>query len=301
MTDESELRRRLAAYVADEPGLGLSMTDIISRGRRDRRRQRVLAVGAGAAATIVVGASACAFEAVSDNAGSGQIVPSAPARSTGHDSHPRQTHGPAQTVTASADIPAAIRAVVADDAPGFSTETAMVASTWQAYDPRSNRSGQPPSLSPNQYEEATSWVALLELPNGTSRLMFELDHLPPDKPAGIFDASCSSYAKGECEQRTLADGRRVVETYSANTLRQGDGFLTDHTIDVVNGDYRVLVTETVTDASSTDPHQQYELSPQDLLAMASDQRLVFPEPSPLPPLPSWERCLYGSNPPPDCP
>lgn len=298
MIGESELRERFAAYVADEPGLRLSLPHLIARGRRDRRRHRALAVGASAAATVVVGtAAAYALEAVSSSdGGGGQLAPSATGRTTSSG-----THRQAQTLTASADIPASIRAVMADYAPGFSTEKAMVASTWEAYDPGPSGFGQPPALSSNNYDEATSWVASFELQDGTSRLLFELDHLPPDKPPTIFDASCAPYAKGDCEQHTLADGRRVVESYSANRQRQPGGFLTDHMVQVVDGDFRVLVTETVTDASSADPHQDYELSPQDLLAIASDQRLAFPKPEPLPSLPSWELCLYGSAPPAACP
>lgn len=308
MTEESKLRERLADYIADEPVLGLSLTDIIARGSRDRRRHRALAVGASVAATVVVGAaSTYALEAVpGSDAGDGQLTPAA----TGRPSHQSETgpqpghgaHRPAQTLTASAEIPAAIRAVVADYAPSFSTEKAVVASTWQAYDPGPGSSGQPPSLSPNEYDEATSWVAVFQNSDGTNWLTSELDHLPPDKPAGIFDASCAAYAKGDCEQHTLADGRRVVESYSANRLRQASGsFWTFHVIDVRKGDYRVSVTETVTDASSADPHQDYELSSQELLAIASDQRLAFAKPEPLPPLPSWELCLYGSEPPAACP
>lgn len=299
MTDESELRERLAVYVADEPGLRLSLAHLIAQGRRDGRRRRALAVGVSAAATVVVGAaSTYAFEAVSgSHDGGGQLAPSATGRIGSH-----ATHHQAPTLTASADIPLAIRAVVADYAPSFSTEKAMVASTWRAYDPGPGSYSNPPPLSSRQYDKATSWVADFQNKNGTHWLQFELDHLPPDKPAAIFDASCAGYPKGDCQQHNLADGRLVVESYSANRKRQASGgFLTLHTVQVVDGDYRVVMTETVTDASSPDPHQDYELSPQTLRSVASDQRLVFPKPSPLPPLPSWERCLYSLNPPAACP
>ncbi|MGI8612753.1 MAG: hypothetical protein ACR2KL_02210 [Nocardioidaceae bacterium] len=296
MIDETEVRSRLAEFVAVEPPFGPSLPQLLATARKDRRRRTALATVAGTVLAVAASAGlAHAYEGLVTD-GTGATAPA-----SGGQAHHQARAGGGRPATASSDIPAALRAVVAEQAPDFSKETAMQASTWEAYTYGPGGDPGPPVLPASQYDSATSWTAVFELSDGTGRLLFELDHLPPDKPATIFGADCGPYPNGDCSQSSLPDGRGVVESYSANQLRQGGGFLTDHAVQVVDGSYRVMVTEEITDATTPNAHQDYRLTPQQLRSLASDRSLVFPEPDPLPTLPSWERCLYSSDPPPSCP
>lgn len=95
------------------------------------------------------------------------------------------------------------------------------------------------------------------------------------------------------DQMVVCEREHRHSNYAISQPHPDGTFTAFHSVQVVDGDYRVVVTETVTDAATPDGHQDYPLDSEGLLSMASDRSLVFPEPDPLPPLPSWERCLYG--------
>lgn len=284
MTDDNDIARLLQRHVGDEPPLGITARSVTAAGRRSARRRRALGVGGVVAAvTLVVG-------------GSVVLQPG----STGWDGTPNpdpdnsvdpvdRAEAAEPALTPPDEMPGVIRGFAREYLGPDAEEERLEVSTWENYSSRGDYGDGPPQLDPADYAQATKFGGRCRV-DGFHALDLGGTYEPPDLPEGMWTRTCSGRDRyGTCATRQLPDSRQVL----GSTRTVGPAVLGDEAwakkqyVVVWDGNLVTVAQESLYDVTDDGFDLDY------LLVIASDPSLAFPEPDPLPPLPSWQLCTSG--------
>lgn len=253
-----------------------------------RRRPVALVMGVVVALLVLIGGGVLAVVAFS-----GEDDPVAKDDKSG--ATPSESEEARDPFASLADL----EAMAAELFPAGTAQDNSYASSWST-EPSNIVDGETRRLSQAELDQATEWY--VRRVEGDQRFYIFVRYLGVDS---TYEWSCASYSY--CDEVTSDGG---LDALVIREEGERDGYSTYYRDIVVPGDAEagipeITISENVDDQESGLDAEQFMLDRtvldlDALIAALDDARLRPPLPETLPPLPSWDACVYNATPPAAC-
>ncbi|MFC0625488.1 hypothetical protein [Kribbella deserti] len=272
MIDDPVLRDALNAYLRDEPPMRLTPETVVRSGRRGRaiRQTATAAFSALTVAVIALGFHAAATRNITQ--------PATPGVTSTTGVAPTESSEPVSGIGGDPGYVEPVPNLLANVVRLTLPKSPLYLKNIYANDWR-----QSTPLSPQDVENATNWHAVYQLgPNAWHELRVTLSVNPPE--ATSTAAKARRTCKGVKPVCLISPGQRGTHLV-VQVMPTGPGTWTRTVVHHMYGDRSAVAREQVQASSLAQANKRFAIPLARLKQLATDPRLVVPDPKVTPPLP----------------